>query len=375
MNNLFIVNTPYHLLTSFILSQSFTPNENITNKIHQNNNETINNYLIIIRATNYSSWKNNSIMSYLSSKKCGYTDVFPLIHFLSRFNQISYRKQVENLKKTFYNIHFDNVFLGNDLEPKNQLLLATLNITHFNRFEDGLYSYYDRKIYHNILNAYFNKFKIFIQKKLYGINGKIYINTLSDGSSKAGISDYLYNPNLLEKSSPCPINIKTTTIFNSLSTLKTALNLKAQFKQKTILFFGQPFVERNLLSIECELYFLNTISKFCKKNNINFLYKPPPYDNKEKITKIKYNIPNIIIYNSIEPAEILYFIESNLISVISYQSTALIHINKFSNHIIKAISLIDLTNIPIDNSCKKIMHSSNVYFPTNIHDLIHHLSN
>lgn len=25
MNNLFIVNTPYHLLTSFILSQSFTP--------------------------------------------------------------------------------------------------------------------------------------------------------------------------------------------------------------------------------------------------------------------------------------------------------------------------------------------------------------
>lgn len=286
MNNLFIVNTPYHLLTSFILSQSFIPNENITNKIHQNNNETINNYLIIIRATNYSSWKNNSIMSYLSSKKCGYTDVFPLIHFLSRFNQISYRKQVENLKKTFYNIHFDNVFLGNDLEPKNQLLLATLNITHFNRFEDGLYSYYDRKIYHNILNAYFNKFKIFIQKKLYGINGKIYINTLSDGSSKAGISDYLYNPNLLEKSSPCPINIKTTTIFNSLSTLKTALNLKAQFKQKTILFFGQPFVERNLLSIECELYFLNTISKFCKKNNINFLYKPHPYDNKEKINKI-----------------------------------------------------------------------------------------
>ena len=89
----------------------------------------------------------------------------------------------------------------------------------------------------------------------------------------------------------------------------------------------------------------------------------------------KYTIPNIIIYNSIEPAEILYFIESNLISVISYQSTALIHINKFSNHIIKAISLIDLTNIPLDNSCKKIMHSSNVYFPTNIHDLIRHLSN
>lgn len=210
---------------------------------------------------------------------------------------------------------------------------------------------------------------------MYGINGKIYINTLSDGSSKAGISDYLYNPNLLEKSSPCPINIKTTTIFNSLSTLKTALNLKAQFKQKTILFFGQPFVERNLLSIEYELYFLNTISKFCKKNNINFLYKPPPYDNKEKINKIYHTIPNIIIYNSIEPAEILYFIESNLISVISYQSTALIHINKSSNHIIKAISLIDLTNIPLDNSCKKIMHSSNVYFPTNIHDLIRHLSN
>lgn len=71
---------------------------------------------------------------------------------------------------------------------------------------------------------------------MYGINGKIYINTLSDGSSKAGISDYLYNPNLLEKSSPCPINIKTTTIFNSLSTLKTALNLKAQFKQKLFYF-------------------------------------------------------------------------------------------------------------------------------------------
>lgn len=128
---------------------------------------------------------------------------------------------------------------------------------------------------------------------MYGINGKIYINTLSDGSSKAGISDYLYNPNLLEKSSPCPINIKTTTIFNSLSTLKTALNLKAQFKQKTILFFGQPFVERNLLSIECELYFLNTISKFCKKIILIFYTNHLLTIIKKKL--IKYTIPYLIL--------------------------------------------------------------------------------
>ena len=70
MKNLFIVNTPFHLLTSFILSRSFFRNDD--------------NYLALIHPHGYEKWAKNDIMAYIPSEKSGYKEVFPLINFLSK---------------------------------------------------------------------------------------------------------------------------------------------------------------------------------------------------------------------------------------------------------------------------------------------------
>jgi len=69
MNNLFIVNTPFHLLTSFILSKGFFPEDN--------------NYLALIHPHGYEKWASNPLMNYISSTQCGYKEIFPLIFFLA----------------------------------------------------------------------------------------------------------------------------------------------------------------------------------------------------------------------------------------------------------------------------------------------------
>lgn len=356
MNNLFIVNTPFHLLTSFILSKGFFSKDN--------------NFLVLIHPHGYEQWSTNAIMSYISSTKCGYKEIFPLIHFLSSRNKtISFKKQVQYVQNTIGKIQIDNVFLGSDIDPQNQLLIASLNINKFNRYEDGLYSYYNKNRRRSKIDELFHKLKIWGIKKSANIKGNLYINTSTASDSKAAIADYMYKPELLQRYSPNSIEITKKVIDIAINNLKNKNLLQKKIINPSILYLSQPLVEQKLFSIEDELHCLQNLIKPLNKQG-QLLYKPHPNDSKDKINYFQEKIPQLKIFNSIEPAELLYTIEDNLIAVVSYQSTALMYTDKFSNHVIKAISLSDFAQSPMYYKYKEIMQNAGVYFPNRLDDII-----
>lgn len=357
MNNLFIVNTPFHLLTSFILSKGFFPEDN--------------NYLALIHPHGYEKWASNPLMNYISSTQCGYKEIFPLIHFLSSRNKtVPFKTQVQQVQNSIGKLHIDNVFLGSDIDPQNQLLVASLDINNFNRFEDGLYSYYNENRRRSKLDELFHKLKIWSIKKSAGIkNTKLYINTSTASDSKAAIADYMYKPELLQRYSPNSIEITKKVIDIAIHDLKNKNLLQKKIINPSILYLSQPLVEQKLFSIEDELHCLQNLIKPLNKQG-QLLYKPHPNDNKDKINYFQEKIPQLKIFNSIEPAELLYTIEDNLIAVVSYQSTALMYTDKFSNHVIKAISLSDFAQSPMYYKYKEIMQNAGVYFPNKLNEIL-----
>lgn len=360
MNNLYIVNTPFHLLTAFILSKSFFGEDN--------------NYLVLIHPHGYERWKENTIMEYISSIKCGYKAVFPLINFLSsRHKTISFKRQVQRVQNTIGKLHIDNVFLGSDIDPQNQLLVACLNINKFNRFEDGLYSYYNENRRRSKVDEIFHKLKIWGLKKSAGIKSNLYINTSTASNSKAGIADYMYKPELLQRYSPKPIAITKEQIGIAVNDLKENDLLYSQIMKPSILYLSQPLVEQKLLSIEDELACLQSLIKPLKEKG-QILYKSHPNDSLDKMEYFHKKVPQLKMFNSIEPAELLYTVEENLIAVVSYQSTALMYTDKFANHRMKSISLSDFANSKMYFKYKEIMQNAGVYFPNNLEQIVQILS-
>ena len=356
MKNLFIVNTPFHLLTSFILSRSFFRNDD--------------NYLALIHPHGYEKWAKNDIMAYISSEKCGYKEVFPLINFLSsRHKTFSFKKQVQKVQDTIGRLHIDNVFLGSDIDPQNQLLVACLNIDKFSRYEDGLYSYYNENRRRSKPDEIFHKLKIWGLRKSAGIKGNLYINTSTASDSKAGIADYMYKPELLQRYSPNPIAITKDQIDRAINDLKKNKLLYPQIIKPSILYLSQPLVEQKLFSIEDELACLQSLMKPLNKQG-QILYKPHPNDSTDKIEYFHKKIPQLKIFNSIEPAELLYAVEKNLIAVVSYQSTALMYTDKFANHRIKSISLSDFAKSRMYFKYKEIMQNAGVYFPSDLEQIV-----
>lgn len=359
MNNLFIVNTPFHLLTSFILSKSFF--------------STDNNYLALIHPHGYDKWASNAIMSYMSTTKCGYKEVFPLIHFLSsRHKTMSYSEQVKQIKNTIGKVHINNVFLGSDIDPQNQLLVASLGLDKFNRYEDGLYSYYNENRRRSKIDEIFHKLKIHGLEKIAGIHSNLYINTSTAGDSKAGITDYMYKPNLLQRYSPKSIEITKDKIHIAISDLKYKQLLKPALTSPSILYLSQPLVEQNLFSIADELSCLKKLLEPLDKNS-KLLYKPHPNDNPKKFEFFKENLSQMKIFNSIEPAELLYTVETKLQAVVSYQSTALMYTDKFALHPIKSISLSDFAKSPMYPKYKEIMQNAGVYFPQTLTEITNYI--
>ena len=355
MNNLFIVNNFFHLLTAFILSKAYFPSDN--------------NYLVLIHPTGYNNWKNSPVLSYMSSINCGYKAVFPYINFLSHINKNkTYTKQVQLVNKEITSLNINNVFVGNDKDSKNQLFIATINFNKFYRFEDGLYSYYNKNISRKTSMALYHKIKLNLYKYLYNINGNISFNTTAIGNSQSAIADFLYKPNIIKRYSPKTIEIPKHSINAALNDIKQQQLLIPQIKNKSILYLSQPLVEQKIISINDELTCLNNILNLTN-NNIEILYKPHPEDNPNKILFFKKHFPHLKIYNTNVPVELLYNIETNISFVISYRSTGLMYADIFGNHKIHPISLSNFSQHPINLVYEKIMKESGVSFPKSIQEL------
>lgn len=356
MKNLFVVNTPYHLLTCFILTHSIYENDE--------------NYLVLMHPHGYEKWKTNKLMTYMSTINCGYEKVFLLLDWLSSKNKKeSYRKQANYVKENIRPLNIDRVFIGVDISPVNQLLVMAVGKNEFYRFEDGVYSYINKSRRRKKSHAIFHKIKTYILKWISGIHGNMYINTEAEGESPAGKLDIMYQPWLLQRKSPVTKEITVEMINQAMQNLKSQQLLKEVFSEECILYLSQPMVEKGLFTLEEEVQCLKKIL-LSIGNKAVLYYKPHPNDSEKKLEYYKNNFKQLKIYTGIEPAEILFTSNPKLKAIISYQSSALLNVDKFSNNKVKAISLSDIFKTPIYPIYKKIMQQSDVFFPKNVNEII-----
>lgn len=354
--NLFIVNTPFHLLTAFILSKG---------KFQQDDN-----YLALIHPHGYEKWQYSKVMHYISSVDCGYKAVFPMITWMTRKNkEQSYHKQVNEVKSTIGKLDIDYVFLGSDIDVQNQLLVGALGKREFYRYEDGLYSYYNENRRRPMTHMLFHKLKIYVIEWMAGIKNGPYINTSTASDSKAGVGDYMYKPELIKRYSPQTYEITAEMIRAAMLDLTAQDVLSPMMEKNSILYLSQPLVEQGKFMLEEEFNRLKSIVENLKENTVLF-YKPHPNDSKDKIKFYQKELPQMKFFESIEPVELSFYAEENLRAVISYQSTALMFPDKFTDRKLTRVSLVNFYQEPLHPAYIEIMQGAGVEFPNNINEVV-----
>lgn len=333
-------------MTAFILSKSTFAEDD--------------NYLVIMHPQSFEDWKDEPILKYMYSKDCGYKDIFHLQRWF-RSGQGSYRSQVKDVRAMIGDIKFDKVFLAVDIDIQAQLLLAVLSKNSYYRYDEGMWSYYSSGHKRTWFNAAFHLMQLKFICFLAGIKTDLEFNTEGIGFAKAALGDYLYRPELLMRDSPKVVEISNDMIKRAVNVLNIQGLLKQQFDKKTILYLSQPLVEKGEVEENAELSSLiKIVGKF--SGEARFLYKPHARDSKEKIDKYKRAIPNMEIFNSKVPVELLYATEPNLEAVISYASSGLIFGDKFANRHIKMFSLAGISCKAVDSSALKTLQNAGVVF-------------
>ena len=210
-------------------------------------------------------------------------------------------------------------------------------------------------------HAIFHKIKAYLLKWACGIKGSMYLNTEAEGENPAGLIDYMYKPWLLERKSNKTQEITDEMINQALQDLSFHQLLKETLKENSILYLSQPMVEMGKFTIEQEAQCLENIVKSFNEE-ITLYYKPHPHDNPDKIKYYKDNFKWIEIYDGAEPAELMFVSNPKLKAVISYQSSALMNVDKFAKTNIKAVSLADLLKVEIHPVYRNMMKKAGVIF-------------
>lgn len=325
MKNLFIVNTPFHLLESFILSQT----------IYQRDE----NYLALVRPHGYDRWHEEELMEYLASVEAGYCDVFVLNDWLSSktLNRAEIRKQVNDVRTRIGKIGIDEVFLSCDAILFNQLFVATLGLESFWRMDDGIYSYYTEKR-RSTAHRIFHQLKAQYLKMAWQIHSDLPINTGANAENPAGKGDILYLPELLLRPSPKVCEITAENITVAMSQLRDANRYELRYCEKNKEY--AMYLSQGLLQVEKEVAILKRLQALMP--NTVLIYKPHPNDLADKIRYIGANFVDVELCDSKIPVEIMLYFEQQIKTVIGYQSTPLILAKKFTGRDIECISIANL---------------------------------
>ena len=318
MKNLFVVNSPLHLMSAFILINSKFKNED--------------NYLALVHPHGFAHWQEDAIMDYMSSVKAGFKNVFPLLGRMSR-QQAAYI--MENIKI----LNLDRAFVGSDVNIQDQLLMSALGITNYYRLDDGMWSYYNEDRKRSKSKAFFHRLQLEAVAHMYGINSSLKFNTVALGESKAGLGDYLFMPGLLRRKSPQVFEITSAMIKQAMDKLaQEGLLQQELFDYNYIVYLSQPVTENGQTTFEEEKKIIDKLMDKMDEHT-RLIYKPHPNDKIYKLRYIKETFPKVIINNSKIPIEIVLYKEPLIKQVISYQTTTLIIAKKFTGRGIDCISM------------------------------------
>lgn len=334
--NLFVVNSPLHMMSAFILANSKFVNDD--------------NYLALVHPHGFSKWKECPVLSFMASTAGGFKKVFSLVEKMNS-------EQVKYIKEQIKPINFDEAFVGSDVNVADQLLLSALDMQHFYRLDDGMWSYYNEDRKRPSHKALFHKLQIKLAAATFGISSSFPINTVALGENKAGMGDYLFMPQLLKRKSPKVFDIDSMMIETAMDKLAKAGLLEQKLQDYDyVVYLSQPIIPEEL-----EKKYLSSLVKKIPANK-KVIYKPHPNEKESKLAYVKKNLPEIIINESKLPIEIILYKEPCIKEVVSYQTTTLIIANKVTGRDIKCISLANLSGKNKNNPYIGLMQETGVEF-------------
>jgi hypothetical protein len=354
MNNLFVASSPLQLLANYI----------IANSIH----EADSNSLVLLGEC---KWNDFLSLKKMASDDSTWNNIINYDNWLGRKSKFSTLKaEISAMQKELRQIApIDRVFLATDKYPQFQLLVEMTGNSSYIRTEDGIWSYNspDRHLTSKILQ----RLRMGLFRKLAGIKPLVKFNYHGTGRGQSASADYLFKPALLERFSPQAVAISRDDVQKAMAKLSRGINLYSNITgDNLLLLLGSTLVERHLTTVEQELALLEKIHLLCARCDMKLVYKPHRAEKADKLHYYQEKLTDIQFLNIADPIEYLYYLHSNLRTVIAHSSSGLLYADLFAQKPIKTVAIANLYGTgQIEALAARILIKSGTFFPKDLTEL------
>jgi hypothetical protein len=351
MNNLFIINTPFQLLSAFITANSYE--------------KGVGNYLLVLRPNEYENWQYSTGVQYILKDTSTWRRVFIVEKWLQRDDKKnSYREQIREMKERIKSIgNINQVFLGSDKIIQNQLMVEIAGCSEYSLLDEGSFSYNSRD--RKALSKIWQYIRIQYFRNIGNVHGNMKYNFSGIGYGTGNVTDYLYRPELLGRKSKCVKQLDKKYIQSILPTIADHMeDILILMQQPCIIFLGSPFIEQGAFTIQTEMQILQNLYEIAGQSKLRLIYKTHHSENEDKLNTYQQAYPNMDILRSLEPAELLYHKYDKIKFVISFASSGMLYINSFAIQDIKPIAAYQLYGkATIQPRIQRIFENSGVFMP------------
>lgn len=208
-------------------------------------------------------------------------------------------------------------------------------------------------------------------RKLAGIKPLVKFNYHGTGRGQSASADYLFKPALLERFSPQAVAISRDDVQKAMAKLSRGINLYSNITgDNLLLLLGSTLVERHLTTVEQELALLEKIHLLCARCDMKLVYKPHRAEKADKLHYYQEKLTDIQFLNIADPIEYLYYLHSNLRTVIAHSSSGLLYADLFAQKPIKTVAIANLYGTgQIEALAARILIKSGTFFPKDLTEL------
>lgn len=353
MINLFVVNTPFQLLSAFIVANSYE--------------KEAENYLLVLRPNEYENWQYSTGVQYILKDTSTWKKSLIVEKWLQRNDKASsYRGQIKEMKERIASIGYINqVFLGSDKIIQNQMIVEIAGCFVYSLLDEGSFSYNSRD--RKALSKIWQYLRIQYFRYTGNVHGNMKYNLSGIGYGLGNITDYLYRPELLGRKSKCVKPLERKYIQSILPDIANHMeDIAILMQQSCIIFLGSPFIEQGAFTIQAEMQVLQNLYEIAVQSKLRLIYKTHHSENENKLNTYQQAYPKMDILRSLEPAELLYHKYDKIQFVISFASSGMLYINSFASEEIKPIAAYQLYGkAAIQPRIQRIFEKSGVFMPRN----------
>lgn len=328
MPSIYLINSPFQLLTAYIIANSYDPQPQ--------------KYLLLVNPQGgYQSWQNTIFLQMiLTNKIWDKTFSFERKRFNESLKTKSFKTIIRDLKSDLFGSgKINQIYLGSDKNITNQLIVDWLGQSSFIRIDEGIGSYLPH-VKKRTSSKLWRMLSVQTIRLIGGFRTSLKYNFDSLGASLAATTDYLYKPELLKRPSPCPLPIEQNVIQHALKELAPPIQKYEELEsEKIMLFLGATHAAINIISLEQEILLLRLLSQYALQLGCVLIYKPHPGEDKTNYETLPDHVQSLKVFNCYEPIESIIYRYHNIKYIFSFASSGLLYLNLFATSDVKRICM------------------------------------